>query len=204
MPGPYGVSEYAASIKGAMVDAGVRDAVFWGTHLGAASGLLLACRTPNLFVSLVLEGPVFPGRAMPAVAQVLSRVSDTARQKGMEAARKTWWEEGGWFAVMRDRPQECRAAEQREIIDAFEGAPWMDSGLIGPITPPDDDLRNLGIPVLIMNGEHDLPDFLQAADELSALLPHCRRAIIAGGGGFPFWEFPDAVNAEVQAFLASL
>ena len=53
-----------------------------------------------------------------------------------------------------------------------------------------------------MNGEHDLPDFFQAADNLSALLPNCRRTLIADGGGFPFWEFPERVNAEVRSFLA--
>jgi pimeloyl-ACP methyl ester carboxylesterase len=204
LPGPYGVEEYAASIAGAMDNAGVSDAVFWGTHLGAAAGLLLACRQSARFSALVLEGPVFPGRPMPGVSGVLAKVRETARAKGMAAARKVWWEEGGWFAVMRSRPRECRAAGQIAIVDQFEGAPWLDTGLIGPIPPPDDDLRLLGKPVLIMNGEHDLPDFVAAADELSALLPDCRRAVIAEGGGFPFWEFPDRVNAAVRTFLAGL
>ena len=204
LPGPFGVEAYAASIAGAMDVAGIPRAIFWGTHLGATAGQLLACRAPDRFSALILEGPVFPGRPIPAVSQVLARVADTARKDGMPAARKLWWEEGGWFAVMRDRQEECRAAAQRAIIDEFEGAPWLDSGLIGPITPPDDDLRRFRKPVLIMNGEYDLPDFLQAADEISALLPDCRRITIKDGGGLPFWEFPDAVNAEVRGFLASL
>ncbi|MEX2617891.1 MAG: alpha/beta fold hydrolase [Alphaproteobacteria bacterium] len=204
VPGPFGVEAYAASIAGAMDEAGILHAAFWGTHLGAAAGLLLACRESERFTALILEGPVFPGRPMPGVAQILARVADTARQEGMPAARKLWWNESGWFAVMRDRPVECRAAEQRAIIDEFEGAPWLDTGLIGPITPPDDDLRQFRKPVLIMNGEYDLPDFLQSADEISALLSDCRRVTVAEGGGFPFWEFPDAVNAEVRAFLATL
>jgi len=49
---------------------------------------------------------------MPAVAQVLASVGETARNKGLAAARKLWWEEGGWFDVMRDRPEECRAVSQ--------------------------------------------------------------------------------------------
>ena len=55
-----------------------------------------------------------------------------------------------------------------------------------------------------MNGEHDLPDFLKAANDLSALIPDCRRVSVRDGGGFPFWEFPDRVNKEVRAFLHSL
>lgn len=204
IPGPYGLDEYAASIAGAMDDAGVTGAVFWGTHLGAAAGLLLGCREAARFSALILEGPVFPGRSMPAVAQVLASVGETARIKGLAAARKLWWEEVGWFDVMRDRPEECRAVSQIAIIDEFEGAPWLDPGLIGPVTLSEENLRTLGQPVLIMNGEHDLPDFLKAANDLSALIPDCRRVSVRDGGGFPFWEFPDRVNKKVRAFLHSL
>ncbi len=48
-----------------------------------------------------------------------------------------------------------------------------------------------------------MSDFLQVAEELTHLLPHARRAVIPEGGGFPLWEFPGRVNAEVRRFLAS-
>ena len=57
-------------------------------------------------------------------------------------------------------------------------------------------------PVLIMNGEHDLPDFLDAAAALAEILPSVEQVTIRDGGGFPLWEFPDRVNAEVTRFLA--
>ena len=52
-----------------------------------------------------------------------------------------------------------------------------------------------------MNGEHDMQGFLDAAGALAAILPNCRRSLIEDGGGFPFWEFPDRVNARVRRFL---
>jgi len=86
-PGPYGMTEFAAAIDAAMGAAGIEGAHYWGTHLGAASGLLLACRKPDLFHSLVLEGPVYPGRAMPSVSAMLARIAQAARIEGLDAAR---------------------------------------------------------------------------------------------------------------------
>ncbi|MEM7222990.1 MAG: alpha/beta hydrolase [Pseudomonadota bacterium] len=202
MAGPYGVSEYADSLEGALAEVGIAQAHFWGTHLGAAAGLLLACRKPQLFSALVLEAPVFPGRPLPAVGQMLARVAETAQTEGIATARRLWWDEGGWFAVMRARPETCRAEEQQAIIADFQGAPWLDSGLASrPLAPIDGALAQLNTQVLMMNGEHDMADFVQAADALEALLPNCRRWRVPEAGGFPLWEFPARVNEKVARFL---
>ncbi|MCG8696264.1 MAG: alpha/beta hydrolase [Minwuiales bacterium] len=204
IPGPYGLAEFASAIRATFAEVGVDRTHFWGTHLGAGAGLLLACREPGLFLSLVLEGPVFPGRTLPMVSGILARIAAIATEQGMDAARRVWWEEGAWFAAMRDNPA-CRGAEHRAIIEDFQGRPWLDAGLATrPIDPIDGLLAKLKVPVLIYNGEHDVPDFLQAADALEAALPACGRGIIPDAAGFPFWEFPDRVNAEVRSFLDSL
>ena len=205
--GPYGVSEFADSLGDALSVAGVERPHFWGTHLGAAAGLLLACRDPRVFASLVLEAPVFPGRPLPAVAQMLGRIAQTAKTEGIAAARRQWWVEGGWFAVMRARPEDCRAAEQQAIIADFQGAPWRDEGLASrPLAPLIDEAlaQLVQAPVLLMNGELDMADFIQAADALQTLLPNCRRWTVPEAGGFPLWEFPERVNAEVARFLDSV
>ena len=69
------------------------------------------------------------------------------------------------------------------------------------MAPIDDALGRLPIPVLIMNGEHDLPDFMAAAAALAAMIPGCRRHLVPDGGGFPLWEYPIRVNDTVAAFL---
>jgi pimeloyl-ACP methyl ester carboxylesterase len=58
--------------------------------------------------------------------------------------------------------------------------------------------------MLFYNGEHDLPDFIAAADHLENLRPTARRSVIAEAGGFPAWEFPATVNREVAAFLTAI
>ena len=106
---------------------------------------------------------------------------------------------------MRQHPTLCRAAEQREIIADFQGRPWLDSGLVSrPIAPIDSQLARLSVPTLLINGEHDLQDFIQVSDDLTSLLANCRRVTIKDGGGFPLWEFPERVNAEVSDFLERL
>ena len=203
LPGPYGVQEFASAIAAALDAAAIGPTHFWGTHIGAGAGLLLACRAPDRFRSLLLEGPVFPGRPMPGLSDLLAVVLETARTQGMAAARALWWQ-AGWFDVMRAHPETCRAAEQRAIVDDFAGRPWLDGGLTTrAIDPIDDLLARLTVPVLIMNGQHDLPDFLMAAEALHGLLPDCRRMSIEQAGGFPFWEFPGQVNPLAKRFFAA-
>ena len=203
-PGPYGLAEFAGSISAAMRKAGIGRTHYWATHTGAGVGLLLACREPGRFSSLVLEGPVIPGRLPPAVGEMLLQVGELAREQGLDAARRHWWERSGWFAVMRERPEACRAAGQRALIEEFQGRPWLDTKTPAPVPPIEDRLAQLSLPVLIMNGEHDMTDFIQAADELSGLLPHARRTVIEDAGGFPAWEYPDRANEEVRRFLESV
>jgi len=203
MPGPFGMAEFAEHIEKCLIHANVHSCNFWGTHLGASAGLILATKKPEIFQSLVLEGPVYPGRVIPAVADLLSRVSSAAQTKGMNAARNLWWNEGPWFDVMRQNPDLCRAHEQLEMIGDFTGEPWLDSGLVTrPLPPIDERLKSLNLPTLIMNGEHDMIEFFAVADTLERQLPNASRAIITNGGGFPLWEYPDPVNEIVAEFLS--
>jgi 3-oxoadipate enol-lactonase len=201
MPGPYGLAEYAAAVRSALRAAGIARTHLWGTHTGAAIGLMLADAEPALCASLVLEGPVLPGRPPAAVSEMLAQVAALARAQGLAAARAHWWEHSGWFAVMRARPEACRAAEHRALVEQFPGAPWIDARPPAPVAPLDERLPRLRTPALIVNGEHDLPEFLAAAAALAAVLPRARRVSIPDAGGFPLWEFPARVNDEVARFL---
>jgi pimeloyl-ACP methyl ester carboxylesterase len=204
LPGPYGFEEHALSVLAAMDEAGVGVTHYWGTHTGAAAGLLLASRHPERIASLVLEGAVIPGVDLAAVAEALERARASARENGIEAARSEWFERSEWFRVIRENPVTCRADAHRAMIANFTGGPWLDAS--APRTLPSlvADLPSIRQPVLLINGEHDLPDFVRMADELEQHLPNSQRARIAGAGGFPLWEFPDRVNERVWRFLEDL
>lgn len=202
VPGPFGHAELAGHVLGALERADIGRCHYWASHTGTALGLLLAAAHPARFRSLILEGAVLPGQAMPYVAAALGRAVETAQGMGIQAARRQWVDLGGWFDVIRARPRECRAAAHWQMIADFPGGPWLEPGQPAPVAPLSDDvLAALTLPVLIYNGELDLPDFADTAAYLDARLPNARREIIPEAGGFPAWEFPHRVNAMVGEFL---
>lgn len=204
LPGPFGHREMADAVSAAIDKAGIGRCHYWGTHTGTALGLLLATADTPRFASLILEGAVLPGHAMPSVDREIQRARGTAQSEGIDAARRQWFDEAAWFDVIRGDPDRCRADAHWSIVSEFSGAPWLNTDPPQPVAPLDDRLASLDLPVLLYNGEHDLADFHAAADNLEARLPHVTRTTIADAGGFPAWEFPDRVNRTVGAFLERL
>ena len=203
MAGPFDPQAHARAVLAALDGNGVASTHYWGTHTGAAVGLLLAVRHPERIASLVLEGAVIPGVAMPSVSHWFARACTIAREHGVEAARREWFEHAEWFRVIREHPDTCRAAAHRAMIDEFGARPWLDDRPPRPVTDVAAALGAVSAPVLLVNGEHDVADFLDTARRLARELPRAERAVIAGAGGFPLWEFPAEVNARVHAFLAA-
>ena len=204
MSGPYGPEEYAASTLAAMDAAHVEITHFWGTHTGAGVGLSLATRHPQRFTSLILEGAVVPGVTLPSVARNFARAKATACHRGVEAACREWFDAAEWFDVIRREPAQCRAAEHWSLLAEFSGAPWLDPTEPRPVDPVRGRLHQIALPTLLINGEHDVADFLMVAEELASTLPIVERRTIARAGGFPLWEYPAAVNAQVRNFLAQI
>lgn len=201
-PGPYGLAEYTRSVLGAIGAAAIERTHFWGTHTGAGIGLMLAAQHPELIVSLILDGAILPGVDLPYVTARIGRAKTTARDQGIEAARAEWFRESRWFDVIRERRDACRAKEHWELIAGFPGRPWLDAATPAPVPSIRPQLARITQPVLLVNGEHDVEDFIRVADELETSLPHVRRVTVPGAGGFPLWEYPAEVNALVRQFLA--
>ena len=201
MPGPYGLAGYAQGVMAAIDDSGVDTFHFWGTHTGAGIGLLLASRHPERFISLVLDGAVLPGVDLPYVTMAIARAKATARERGVEAACTEWFQECEWFDVIRARPQECRAREHRDMIAGFSGRPWLDTLPPTPVAPLGAAMSRITLPVLLINGQHDVDDFVRVADQLAGALPFVTREVIPGAGGFPLWECPAEVNQIVGRFI---
>lgn len=202
MPGLYGLAEYARSVRAALDDAGIDAAHYWGTHTGAGVGLLLAAQGEPRLKSLVLESPVLPGFAMPYVTTAIARAGATMQASGIDAARREWFAEAEWFDVIRRHPSECRSAQHWAMIAGFEGGPWLAAPTPEPVEPVGPRLVAIEAPVLLINGEHDVGDFVRVADELESRLPRVEREVVSRAGGFPLWEFPDRVNARVEQFLS--
>lgn len=205
LTGPYGLAEFADHIDACFRAENLKGVHLWGTHLGASAGLVLASQEPDLFQSLVLESPVYPGRPLASVSDLLDDLRAALKSNGIDAARRVWWQRGPWFDAIRKDPEKRRAKQHLEIVDAFDGGPWADVGLIAkPLANIDDGLSALQLPIAIVNGEHDVPDFLNAAHELTRILPEPTRIHVPRAGGFPLWELPTETNLLIQRFMTGI
>ena len=202
VPGPYGHVEMMEHVRLMWDQAAIGPAHFWATHTGTAVGLLLAAQEPERFKSLILEGAVISGYDMPYVSETLGQASVVARSEGPKAAIDQVFSNAKWFDAIRADPVECRMDEHWKIMSDFSCAPWIDDGPVKPAKVSDNEIAAMKMPVLIYNGEHDVSDFIDAADHLKRLMPNSTRKTIPGGGGFPAWEYPDRVNSVVDEFLS--
>jgi 3-oxoadipate enol-lactonase len=197
----YSQLDHAEDVLAVLDALDVRATHLWGTHTGAAVGLLLAAEHTERIASLTLEGAVIPGRVTPSVEWHTARAREVAARGGLAAAREWWRDEAQWFTVMRREPEARRWAGQQALIADFSGAPWLTTQpprAVPDLTPRLGELRQ---PTLLINGAEDLPDFLETAALLERDLPHARRYLIPGAGAFPAWEAPQAVTPVVRAWL---
>jgi pimeloyl-ACP methyl ester carboxylesterase len=201
LAGPYGIEEYTDDLVGALDEAGVNQTIYWGTHTGAAIGLVLALRHPQRVSALILEGTFLPGFAMPRAAQLIDRAKSIAQSEGVQAALADWFAHADWFQYIQEHPQQCRIDGLRKMMFSFTGTPWLSQPAPKPVTAVAELLDRIRQPVLVYNGEEDLPDFKRAANHLAACLPNVQCERIAEAGGFPAWEHPSAVNELVEQFL---
>lgn len=202
--GPFGIEEYTDDLLAAINQAGIEKTILWGTHTGAAVGLVLALRCPEKISALILEGTYLPGFDMPRVDLLLARAKKIARLEGIQAALDDWFAYADWFDYIRNHPAQTRETEHKNMVMCFQGEPWLSLDQPREITAVSDSLSNIKLPVLIYNGEYDMPDFISAAAKLARDLPNCQRIMIPNAGGFPAWENPQFVNKHVYKFLFSM
>lgn len=203
--GPYGHMEFAEHVRSVLQDHDVTGARYWGTHTGAAVGLLLAGTAPRgLIDALILEGPTIPGNNPAVVGETVEAVRRIAAEEGLAAAVEAWWRTGCWFDHMRGDPVRCRAEAHRAIVSGFSGRPWTEGGAPAPVPPVEPVIASIEVPALVYNGVGDHPEFLAVAARIASLMAECEVARLDDCGGFPAWEAPDTVNALVQAFLRRL
>ena len=203
LPGPFGIEEYADDLEQVFAAEEVERTHYWATHTGTAVGLVLALRKPALLEKLVLEGAVLPGSPMSRTVELQVRASDIARAQGVPAALADWLEHADWFRNMNEHPAETGAAGQRELVNEFDGAPWLSDLVPRPVTGVRSRLDEINQRTLLYNGVDDLDEFQQVASVLEAELANVERLVIPGAGGFPLWERPSRVVPIVLKHLGS-
>jgi pimeloyl-ACP methyl ester carboxylesterase len=67
-----------------------------------------------------------------------------------------------------------------------------------------DQMAEIGVPTLVLVGEHDLPLLVHRARAMAAGVPGARLAILAESAHLPMLDRPKALIDELDAFLAGL
>lgn len=162
-----------------------------------------AALAPDRVSHLVLVSAGDPWRESPS-----SRLA--AAWQAEEAALAAGDIDGAVDAVLAawtqpGAPDELRArvgAMQRRSFIEHAAEPEPDYAP-DPIADGPGALTGIRCPALCLAGEHDMPDFADAAPGLAAALPDGRHAVIAGAGHLAPLETPESFRAIVLEFLAA-
>lgn len=177
----------------------IEHAVLVGSSFGGGVALRAAALAPAKVSALVLvSARPFDAEPSPRLAAAWSAEEAALARGDLDAAVQAVVE--AWTlpdapSALRDQIAEMQRRAYALQLDVSE--PEVDDPLAGP-----SDLGRLGeLPVLILVGEHDMPDFSEAAAELAALLPHAERATIPGAGHLAPLEAPETFRERLLAFL---
>jgi pimeloyl-ACP methyl ester carboxylesterase len=187
---------HARDVLSALQEARIDDAVVVGASFGGLVALDLAAARPERVARLVLADPPLPGHPWSEEMRGFFAAEEAALEAGdLEAATDVNVE--FWVGSASQTIREAIRAQQ---LNAFrlQTDEMDDSLLTGDLRAA---LAGLGVPTLVVTGEHDKADFQAIADELGSTLPNARRAIVPGAGHLPSLEQPAAFDAAVLPFL---
>lgn len=182
---------------------GIDKSVMVGCSVGAEAALDLATFAPYRLSGLVLIGASAPGFKPPSAeyrsplwpaAVEAFEAGDLERVAELDA--EIW-------VVGQGRK---RSQVDSEVFDLVEE---MDLAALKTETkreerrkaPHLEALPHVDIPALIVVGEHDLPQLIEAAEHLEDSFDHASRVLVEEAAHFPSLEQPEAFNRAFFAFL---
>jgi pimeloyl-ACP methyl ester carboxylesterase len=174
--------------------------------LGHSMGGLVAQRAavaaPERLASLILMGSGL-GALRAEALEFIGRVAAVARTEGAAAA----FEEGmrSWAEAPVDEELKARRATdvdylRRRYARLDPAAIWAGAEQLATAGPVADQIR-LGVPVLVVHGEHDYAWEPPEQEALAAAIPGARRVSIPVSYHSPQKENPEAWLAAVRGFL---
>jgi pimeloyl-ACP methyl ester carboxylesterase len=175
-----------------------------GLSFGGLVSLHFAVRHPDRVAGLVLvdSGPGFKNpEAAAGWKDQVERTAKFLETRGFDA----FVDGRAGTTCIGSKPElpAAQAAAKAIRAQAVEGVARFGREVSGPAPPVIDDLPNLGMPALVVVGEHDKP-FLRAAEVMAAKLPNARHVVIPGAGHIVNIEEADRFNREMLEFLATI
>ncbi|MFE0421101.1 alpha/beta fold hydrolase [Streptomyces sp. NPDC058953] len=195
--GPYNDADDVLAVMDAV---GMDRAVLIGASYGGRTALEIAARFPGRVAGLALLCAGLPG--VPDSAEMTAfdeRETELVGYGDLEeaaalCARTFLGPEAGEAALAAVTEMQYRAyGIQLAGADEHSGDGDFDPAALAAVT----------VPALVVSGAHDLPDFHEAADRQTALLPAARRLHLPWAGHLPSLERPAEITALLTDFVRS-
>ncbi|MEL6347650.1 MAG: alpha/beta hydrolase [Myxococcota bacterium] len=193
------VSDVVAVLDALEIDA----AVVVGMSMGGYTALRLALRHPER-----LRGVVLIGTRHSADPEAVHGQYIEAREVWKAHGAVDQLAQGLMTAIIG--PQDQNAALWDTWMPKWKQYPGASyaaatNALLERDDLPDDAIRGITLPALVVHGVEDLGVPLASGEALAALLPGCETIVrVAGASHSVNLTHPEAVNPPLQAFLASL
>ncbi|HEX8052292.1 MAG TPA: alpha/beta hydrolase [Thermoleophilaceae bacterium] len=205
----YSFEQHAAAVAEALGRLGVEHALFVGHSFGGALAIAVAERRRELVERIVLmdDGPdndfgdqplMTTMGFVPVIGELLRRLAfDSAIRDGFRDAFADGFDLAGGF----DDPDQVVHDYRAMTFTSYRGS-WDAEEAYMDATPLDERLRRLGMPSLVIFGEHDR--FFRAEEAAAAYrrVPGLRVEVIAGSGHSPNVERPEEVARLVRELVA--
>lgn len=175
---------------------GVAAAHLVGLSLGANVALDLALRRPGAVRRLVLASPGLPGHRWHT-PRPPDEVAAAGRARGRTAAHDLW-RDHPLLDPVRARPRAW--ALMQAMIEDVDASTWRGQ-TARPLAEAASRLADVAAPTLVVNGERDLPGYLEIGERIAREVPGATRRVVPGAGHVVNLEEPDAVTGLVSAFL---
>lgn len=200
-PGPYPISQMAADAAAVLDAAGVKRAHILGASMGGMIAQEFALTYPDRVNGLVLGCTGCGGPqsipAAPAVMQVLMARATMTPEEGAEAMVPYIYDP----TTPRSRVDEDLAIRRRTYPTAA-GYLAQVQGILA--WSGFDRLRRIHAPTLIIHGEHDQLVPPENARILEKNIPGSRLVMLPHASHIFMTDEPEAANAAVLNFLASI
>lgn len=198
-PASYRMEDLALDAVAVLDAEGVERAHYLGSSLGGMVGFALALEHPSRLASvtfLATQG-VLPAANSERLRRIAARLA--AEGNSMAPAAEEIMARYTTEAWRADNPESH--ARLIEIASANPLAGYEHSG--GAIVAMDYDgrLGEIGVPVLVVAGEHDVPTPPERMTLYRDGIRGAEMAVIEGAGHFPNWDKAEAFNRVYAEFL---
>ncbi|HEX9580862.1 MAG TPA: alpha/beta fold hydrolase [Gemmatimonadales bacterium] len=193
--GPYTAHD---DLLGLMDELHVPTATLIGLSNGARVALDFALTHPSRVRAMVLAGPGVSGYTSTAPMAWMDPVVSAIRSGDLVTAADRWAQ-----TPLMHIPGDAAAASRVRELTQQNRAMWgYRTNPEVPLDPPAiGRLGEIGVPVLVVSGESDLPDLRRLANTVATEIPGATLVLIPGAGHMVNLAAPGPFNQALRSFL---